>query len=148
MHVGGAIREVKSMQVLILHGNSHHTKDKNNQEDRITMPAEPRQPRSSASPLGSMDRAAMVVEAAGPREWTSTSESHSGYCPCQCSTVKKEEIKTSLAAQQLRIHQPMRGKQVQPCSKKTHIMGQLNPCAPATEACRPRAHALRQEMPL
>ena len=91
MHVGGPIREFESVQVFILHGNTHHTKDENNQADRITMPADPRQPRSSASPLGFMNRTAMVVEMAGPREWTSTSESHSGYCPCQCSTIKKKK---------------------------------------------------------
>lgn len=91
MHVGRPIREFKSMQVFILYSNIHRTKDKNNQGDRITMPDDPRQPQLSASPLGFMNRTVMVVEMAGPREWTSTSESHSGYCPCQSSTVKKKK---------------------------------------------------------
>ena len=36
---------------------------------------------------------------------------------------QEKEIKTSLVAQQLRIHLPKQGKQVQPCSKKTRVMG-------------------------
>ena len=61
----------------------------------------------------------------------------------------KNNRRTSLVVQLLRIRLPMQGTRFDPCSGKIpHAEGQLSPCTTTTEPAHPRARALQQEKPL